>query len=78
MLMKHLDFEINISGNGNLKQIKLPKINFPKDLEKYPEELKSKIKLSENGISGRKILKQLLIPRFHGNYEIPPIELLLF
>lgn len=73
-----LDFEINISGNGNLKQIKLPKINFPKDLEKYPEELKSKIKLSENGISGKKILKQLLIPRFHGNYEIPPIEFCYF
>ena len=73
-----LDFEINISGNGNLKQIKLPKINFPKDLEKYPEEVKSKIKLSENGISGRKILKQLLIPRFHGNYEIPPLEFCYF
>ena len=73
-----LDFEINISGNGNLKQIKLPKINFPKDLEKYPEELKSKIKLSENGISGKKILKQLLIPRFHGNYEIPPVEFCYF
>ena len=72
------DFEINISGNGNLKQIKLPKINFPKDLEKYPEGIKSKIKLSENGISGKKILKQLLIPRFHGNYEIPPIEFCYF
>ena len=73
-----LDFEITISGNGNLKQIKLPKINFPKDLEKYPQEVKSKIKLSENGISGRKILKQLLIPRFHGNYEIPPINFCYF
>lgn len=73
-----LDFEITISGNGNLKQIKLPKISFPKDLEKYPEEIKSKIKLSENGINGRKILKQLLIPRFHGNYEIPPIDFCYF
>ena len=73
-----LDFEITISGNGNLKQINLPKINFPKDLEKYPEEVKSKIKLSENGISGRKIIKQLLIPRFHGSYEIPPINFCYF
>jgi hypothetical protein len=73
-----LDFEVSISGNGNLKQIKLPKLNFPKDLEKYPEEIKSKIQLSENGISGRKKLNQLLIPRFHGNYEIPPIEFCYF
>ena len=28
--------------------------------------------------SGRKILKQLLIPRFHGSYEIPPINFCYF
>ena len=73
-----LDFEIKISGNGNLKQLKFPKINFPKDLEKYPEEIKSKIQSSENGISGRKKLHQLLIPRFHGDYEIPKFEFCYF
>ena len=73
-----LDFEIKISGNGNLKQLKFPKINFPKDLEKYPEEIKSKIQTSDNGISGRKKLHQLLIPRFHGDYEIPKFEFCYF
>ena len=69
-----LDFEIKISGNGNLKQLKFPNIDFPKDLEKYPEEIKSRIQLSENGISGRKTLNQLLIPRFHGDYQIPSFD----
>ena len=73
-----LDFEIRISGNGNLKQLKFPNIDFPKDLEKYPEEIKSRIQLSENGVSGRKILNQLLIPRFHGDYEIPSFDFCYF
>ncbi len=73
-----LDFEIKISGNGNLKQLKFPNIDFPKDLEKYPEEIKSRIQLSENGISGRKTLNQLLIPRFHGDYEIPSFDFCYF
>ena len=73
-----LDFEIKLSGIGNLKQLKFPKIDFPKDLEKYPEEIKSRIQLSENGLSGRKTLNQLLIPRFHGNYEIPSFDFCYF
>ena len=73
-----LDFEIKISGNGNLKQLKFPNIDFPKDLEKYPEEIKSKIQISENGVSGRKTLNQLLIPRFHGDYEIPSFDFCYF
>jgi hypothetical protein len=73
-----LDLELIISGSGNLKQIKMPTLNFPKDMEKYPEEIKSKISLSENGISGRKKMNQLLIPRFHGDYEIPTIEFCYF
>ena len=73
-----LDFEIKISGYGNLKQLKFPNIDFPKDLEKYPEEIKSRIQLSENGVSGRKTLNQLLIPRFHGDYEIPSFDFCYF
>ncbi len=73
-----LDFEIKLSGNGNLKQLKFPEIDFPKDLEKYPEEIKSRIQLSESGVSGRKTLNQLLIPRFHGEYKIPSFDFCYF
>tara|TARA_Y100000992_G_C21259395_1_gene490396 strand:- start:75 stop:1853 length:1779 start_codon:yes stop_codon:yes gene_type:complete len=73
-----LDFEIKLSGNGNLKQLKFPEIDFPKDLEKYPEEIKSRIQLSESGVSGRKTLNQLLIPRFHGEYKIPSFNFCYF
>lgn len=73
-----LDIHIEISGNGNLKQLDLPKLSFPQDLERYPEETKSNIKVSESGIYGNKNLHQLIIPRFHGEYEIPPISFSYF
>jgi len=73
-----LDVGIEISGNGNLKQLKLPEISYPQDLEKYPEELKSSIKINEKGIYGKKKISQLLIPRFHGEFEIPEISFTYF
>ena len=73
-----LDINIEISGNGNLKQLELPNLNLPQDLEKYPEEIKSNIKVNTNGISGKKKLHQLVIPRFHGSYDIPSVSFTYF
>ena len=73
-----LDISIEISGNGNLKQLNLPKIDYPQDFEKFPEEVKSKININSNGITGKKQLSQLLIPRFHGSFEIPEISFSYF
>lgn len=73
-----LDFDISIYGNGNLKQLKLPTVDFPTDMEKYPAETKNKIKITTNGISGKKSLHHLLIPRFHGEYKIPEFKFTYF
>ena len=73
-----LDINLEISGNGNLKQLELPNLDLPQDLEKYPEEIKSNIKVNVNGISGKKKLHQLVIPRFHGSYEIPSVSFTYF
>ena len=73
-----LDIHIEISGNGNLKQLDMPKLSLPQDLEKYPEETKSNIKVNEKGIYGKKKLHQLVIPRFHGEYKIPSISFSYF
>lgn len=73
-----LDVTIEVSGNGNLKQLKLPSVKYPSDFEIFPEENKEKIKVSSNGISGKKIKQQLLIPRHHGEFEIPEIQFTYF
>ncbi|MFL2570778.1 MAG: BatD family protein [Parvicellaceae bacterium] len=68
-----LDLTIEVSGKGNLKQLQLPEIKYPSDFEIFPAENKEKIKIAVNGISGKKIQQQLLIPRHHGDFEIPEI-----
>jgi hypothetical protein len=73
-----LDIKIQISGNGNLKQLKLPEINYPTDFEIFPVENKEQIKVSTSGISGKKIQQQLLIPRHHGDFTMPEIEFTYF
>ena len=67
-----------ISGIGNLKLIKQPAVEFPKDFDKYDAKITDKTKLSANGVEGSMIYDILAVPRHQGKYEIPPIEFTYF
>ena len=69
---------IIISGIGNLKLMKQPVINVPKDFDKYEPKVTDKTKLTHNGIEGSMIYDVLIVPRHQGKYEIPPVELTYF
>ena len=63
-----------ISGVGNLKLIKQPEVNFPKDFDKYDAKITDKTKLTASGLEGSMIYDILAVPRHQGKYEIPPVE----
>ena len=67
-----------ISGNGNLKLISPPKINYPLDFETYDPKSSSNLKTSTSGTSGTRTFEYLMIPRFAGEYRIAPIEFQYF
>ncbi|MBO7047020.1 MAG: BatD family protein [Prevotella sp.] len=67
-----------ISGVGNLKLIKQPVVEFPKDFDKYDAKITDKTKLTANGLEGSMIYDILAVPRHQGKYEIPPIEFTYF
>ena len=67
-----------ISGIGNLKLIKQPAVEFPKDFDKYDAKITDKTKLSANGVEGSMIYDILAVPRHQGKYDIPPIEFTYF
>lgn len=69
---------IVVSGTGNLKLIKQPVVNFPKDFDKYEPKITDKTKLTTNGIEGSMIYDILVVPRHQGKYEIPPVEFTYF
>lgn len=71
--------KLDISGSGNLKLIKNPEIKFPKDFETYdPKVNNNDFKITDRGLTGTKSIEYLFIPRYPGDYTIPPIEFSYF
>ena len=73
-----VSMRVIVSGIGNLKLIKQPVVNFPKDFDKYEPKITDKTKLTSNGIEGSMIYDILVVPRHQGKYEIPPVEFTYF
>ena len=69
---------LKVSGTGNLKLIKQPEFELPKDFEKYDPKVTDKTQLSAQGVSGSMIYDILIVPRHQGKYEIPAIKLTYF
>ena len=70
--------KITISGSGNLRLIDAPKIEFPADFEVYDPKTNESLNASSNGLNGSKTFEYLFIPRFAGDYSIPPIKFASF
>ncbi len=70
--------KISLSGSGNIKLIEAPKPSVPNAFEVYDPELKERIQVNGNGMSGSKTYEYLLIPRYGGTYKIPPITFSYF
>jgi hypothetical protein len=62
-----------VKGNGNLKLVESPKIDFPPDFDTFDPKVSTNVKNTLNGQSGSKTFEYLLIPRHPGNYRIPPV-----
>ena len=69
---------ITVSGTGNLKLVKQPQIELPKDFDKYEPKVTDKTKLTTAGIEGSMIYDILIVPRHQGHYDIPPVSLTYF
>lgn len=63
-----------VSGVGNLKLIKQPQVDFPKDFDRYDAKVTDKTKLTANGVEGSMIYDFLAVPRHQGKFDIPPVE----
>ena len=69
-----ISLRVIVSGTGNLKLIKQPVVEFPKDFDKYDAKITDKTKLTVNGVEGSMVYDILAVPRHQGKYEIPPIQ----
>ncbi|MFR9166097.1 MAG: BatD family protein [Dysgonomonas sp.] len=69
---------LNITGTGNLKLIKNPTFEFPKDFEVYDPKVNNNTRITESGLTGSRTIEYLFIPRHQGQYTIPPASFSYF
>lgn len=70
-----ITLRVVVGGIGNLKLIKQPVVDFPKDFDRYDPKVSDKTKLTANGIEGNMIYDYLVVPRNRGDYTIPAVSL---
>lgn len=70
--------KLEISGVGNMKLVSTPEVQWPQDFETYDPKVDNKFSLTRNGLSGKKVIEYLAIPRHAGSFTIPPVEFSYF
>ena len=73
-----MTLHVVVKGNGNMKLMKQPVVEFPKDFDRYDAKVKDATKLTEDGISGMITYDFLAVPRHKGKFTIPSVKLVYF
>jgi len=73
-----LNYNVKITGAGNIKLFQNLAANFPADFEKYDPKVTDTLSNSVTHIAGSRMYNYLLIPRHEGNFTIPPIKFSYF
>jgi predicted house-cleaning noncanonical NTP pyrophosphatase (MazG superfamily) len=73
-----LEANVEVSGNGNLKLFKLPKLTLPSALEVYEPEHSENIYVNLNGMNGESADSYTIVPSYQGKYPIPSISFSYF
>ena len=67
-----------VSGQGNMKLMKAPKIRFPQDFEVYDPKENNKTTNTATGAKGNITYDYVVVPRHGGKFTIPPVEFCYF
>ena len=70
--------KVELSGEGNLKLVKLPGIETPNGLEVYEPEHKEKITTNLSGMKGSVYDQYAVVPQFRGKFIIPSVSFSYF
>lgn len=73
-----LNLTLEISGTGNMKLIRNPEVSFPDNFELYDPTVDNALNVTTNGLTGIRKITYMAIPRYEGDYTIPPVEFTYF
>lgn len=69
---------ITVSGTGNMKLMKAPEVEWPKDFERYDPKTEEHTSIGASGSSGKIIYDYIAVPRHAGTYDVPPVQFCYF
>ena len=69
---------LTVSGQGNMKLMKAPKVNFPQDFEIYDPKVSDKTTNTSSGAKGNVVYDYVVVPRHGGKFSIAPVEFCYF
>lgn len=73
-----ITLRLDVTGNGNIKLINAPKLKLPADFEIYDPKTQSNYTATAEGLNGNISFEYLFLPRFAGDYTIPPVNFVYF
>ncbi len=73
-----IDYKMKISGKGNFHLFGKLEPKFPEDFEVYDPKITNRYKVRASGTKGAKEWSYLVIPRFGGDFTVPPVEFSYF
>ena len=73
-----LELKVSVSGKGNLKLFRLPKLVLPSALEVYEPEHSENVKTRTSGMQGSISDTYTVVPNYQGSYPIPNVSFSYF
>jgi len=73
-----LQAKLEVSGKGNLKLFKLPRLTLPSSLEVYEPEYIENVNTNLSGMQGKISDSYTIVPSYQGKYPIPSIAFSYF
>ena len=75
---EELTFKVIVKGDGNMKLMGDPVVDFPSEFDYYDPIITNKYKLTSKGFAGEKIYEYVVTPRTAGTYTIPAARFVYF
>ncbi len=73
-----IDYNVSITGSGNIKLIDLPPINFPKSFQTFDPVVSEDVYTKQDVVNGRKKFEYTIIPSEPGKHQLPSIAFSYF
>ena len=70
--------KLTFKGNGNIRWFKIPEVKFPNDFEVFDPKPDLNLRVTSSGVTGTRTIEYMAIPRYAGDFEIPPITFSYF